>query len=98
MSYGICVEGTDGRGKKVLTRGPEDHNPAFSPDGRTIVFSSARGAAAFGIRSLWAVGANGRGLRRVTRGADDSEPSFSRDGKRLVFVRRRVHYIRVKGA
>jgi Tol biopolymer transport system component len=94
MSYGICLIGVDGKRRMILTRGPEDHDPTFAPDGRTIVFSSTRGAAAFGLRSLWSIGVDGRGLRRLTRGADDSEPSWTPDGNRIVFVRRQLRYVR----
>jgi Tol biopolymer transport system component len=92
--FGICTTHPDGKGKRVFTRGPEDHHPVFSPDGSTIVFSSNRGNARFGIRSLYVVSTRTHRLRRLTRGADDSEPAFSADGKRVVFVRRSLRYVR----
>jgi Tol biopolymer transport system component len=92
--FGICTTTLDGKGKRVLTRGPDDHHPVFSPDGRSIVFSSNRAGARFGIRSLYVVSTRTHRLRRLTRGGDDSEPAFSADGRRVVFVRRSLRYVR----
>ena len=63
-------------------------SPAWSPDNRTIYFSSSRG----GTLNIWKIGADGSGLRQVTAGeGDDAELDVSRDGKRLVFSTLRVN-------
>lgn len=62
--------------------------PAFSPDGKTIVFSSGIDGM-----DLWAVPLEGgEGPRRVTvgRGSLNLNPSFSPDGRRLAFVTSRL--------
>lgn len=62
--------------------------PAFSPDGRTLVFASGVDGT-----DLWAVElAGGEGPRRVTvgRGTDNASPSFSPDGRRIAFVSGRL--------
>jgi serine/threonine protein kinase len=57
-------------------------SPAWSPDSRSIYFSSSRG----GTVNIWNIGADGRGLRQITAGeGDDAEIDVSSDGKRLVF-------------
>ena len=57
-------------------------SPAWSPDNRTIYFSSSRG----GTLNIWKIRAGGSGLRQVTAGeGDDAEIDVSSDGKRLVF-------------
>lgn len=68
---------------RKLTR---DHalaiSPAWSPDSRSVYFSSSRG----GTLNVWKIGADGGGLRQVTAGeGDDAELDVSSDGKRLVF-------------
>src|SRR4051812_47292952 len=81
----IWVARPDGRGARPVTHGDvSDGAPAWSPDGRRLVFvrSSRSGSGS----SLWIVGAAGEGLRRLTRGAVDLEPSWSRD-RRIAFVR-----------
>jgi serine/threonine protein kinase len=63
-------------------------SPAWSPDSRSIYFSSSRG----GTLNIWKIGADGRGLRQITAGeGDDAEIDVSSDGKRLVFGTMRVN-------
>jgi TolB protein len=54
----------------------EDPLPAWSPDGRLVVFSQVR-PGTFGRSDLWVVGANGNGLRRLTRSPGlDTDPTW----------------------
>jgi Tol biopolymer transport system component len=56
--------------------------PAWAPDGRSLVFQSYRD----GNFNLWTVDADGSGLRQLTHGPfDHREPRFSPDGTRIVF-------------
>ncbi len=58
--------------------------PAWSPDGRLIAFSSMR----YGSFDIFVMRADGSGTRRLTRSREhDSRPSWSPDGARIVFDR-----------
>jgi Tol biopolymer transport system component len=69
----------------VLTRGmAHDAQPAWSPDGRRIAFTSDRGG---GSVDVWLMNADGSHLRRLTtsQGADLG-PVWSPDGRRIAFT------------
>lgn len=69
------------------TRLAEEHGPAWSPDGRTIVFVTNRSGKSF---ELWRIGVDGRGERALTNTpsprADEDLPRFSPDGRRIVYT------------
>ena len=57
--------------------------PAWSPDGKWIVFQSPRG----GRWDLWKINVDGGAPLQLTRDADfDYQPSWSRDGKSIVYA------------
>jgi Tol biopolymer transport system component len=60
--------------------------PAFSRDGRFVLFSSARS----GARTLWRVPVDGGEPEPLTTGAgEDDEPEISSDGRSLVYTNAR---------
>jgi TolB protein len=60
--------------------------PDFSPDGRRIVFRSARD----GNQEIYLMNADGTGVRRLTRHeATDTMPAFSSRGDRIAFTSQR---------
>ncbi len=60
----------------------EDHSPAFSPDGQTIVFASER----TGVQELWMCDAEGKtATRQLTRAGSAGSPRWSYDGKWIAF-------------
>ncbi len=68
---------------KAITRGPAfDWHPRFSPDGRSIAFTSDRS----GIDNIWLMSADGKAPRAVTSGKDEYVRSaiWSPDGNYVV--------------
>lgn len=67
-----------------LTDDPEgNYEPSFSPDGRSIVFTSSRDFDA----EIYAMAANGEAPRRLTTSpGDDMRPLPSPDGRRIAFI------------
>lgn len=60
-----------------------DYQPDWSPDGRTVIYSSYRGDAV----ELWSLDlASGITRALTANGAVNVEPRFSPDGKRIAFV------------
>jgi TolB protein len=79
----------DGSNERRLTRSTAyDDGPAWSPDGKRIVFSSDRHERP----DIYAMNADGSAIKQLTRNTDeagvDISPSWSPDGKRIIFVRR----------
>lgn len=66
----------------ALSRRIEYWNPAWSPDGRKMVFESNLE----GKYTLFVINADGTGLRRLTSDSSvNTQPNWSPDGRRIVF-------------
>jgi len=69
-----------GRPRRLTSDDAFDSEPAFSPDGSIVYFSSWRGD----VLGVWAVPASGGPPRRITEGTgSERHPSLSRDGRTL---------------
>jgi Tol biopolymer transport system component len=76
-----------------LTQGNgRDRQPAYSPDGRRIVFSSNRS----GNLDVWIMDIESGELRQVTDDdADDWDPAFSADGEELIWSSNRGGHLEI---
>ncbi len=81
--YDIYSANADGSDTRALFASPAyDAEATVSPDGKTIVFTSAKD----GDREIYAMHADGSGVRRLTRTAGyDGGPFLSADGKKIVY-------------
>src|SRR5205085_3410173 len=72
---------------KEMTDGTAyDADPAWSPDGKTIAFASARLGNGFRLFLMNADGANVRDLSQSDNPGGNVFPSWSPDGKRIAFT------------
>jgi Tol biopolymer transport system component len=90
-TWDIWVANPDGTGWRNLTRdAAQDADPAWSPDGRRIVYASmpsrCQGAAC--QTDLYVIGRDGRNRARLTRTPQDERgPDWSPDGTRIAYTR-----------
>ena len=71
---------------RITTVALRDEDPAWSPDGTEIAFSSERTSD----RDIYVMKANGSGQTRITNSAGaDYSPAWSPDGRRIAFVSER---------
>ena len=88
LRQNLREEAVDGTRSRWLTRGTSvDRQPAYSPDGSEVIFSSNMS----GNLDLWVVSTVDGSLRRITDDdADDYDPAFSHDGRTIYWSSRRV--------
>lgn len=81
--FDIWTARADGSGASPLFASPAyDAEATISPDGRTIVFTSARD----GDLEIYTMDADGKNVKRLTHTPGyDGGPFFSDDGKRIVY-------------
>lgn len=82
-TYGIYVINPDGTGGMRLTNHDAwDDEPAWSPDGRRIAFTSTRGGSG---ADLYIMNADGTNVMRLTTRAAVRQPTWSPDGLFIAF-------------
>lgn len=76
-----------GNARQVTDFGKASFAPYFTPDGRSILFSSNLGDPQGRSFQIYRVGIDGSGLEQITHDPSgfNGFPMFSRDGRRLVF-------------
>ena len=76
-----------------LTRGNStDRQPAFSPDGEWVIFSSNKS----GNLDIWALSTKTGAERRITNDpAEDWDPAFTADGKKIIWSSNRSGHFEI---
>jgi TolB protein len=90
-TWDVWVANPDGSGRRNLTPdAANDAEPAWSPDGRRIVYTSdPPGCQPFSCQAdLYAIGRDGTGRVRLTSTPQhESKPDWSPDGGRIAYLR-----------
>ena len=90
----IAVINADGTGATTLAAHPAaEFDPAWSPDGTKIAFSSGRSAS--GVPDLYVMKADGSNVTQITNTPSSTEysPTWSPDGKKLAWHGNGIVYV-----
>ena len=79
---GIHVVGANGGARRTLLAEDDVDDPAWSPRGRTIVYTADPPST---TAQIYAIGVDGGGKRQLTNSGTNLKPTWSPDGRRIAF-------------
>ena len=77
----LKIADADGRNIRLLTQGPEDLNPNFTADGRSVIFQKGLNNKTV---TIWRTSLDTGGQTQLTQ-TSSSKPAVSPDGSRIAF-------------
>lgn len=77
----LWILAADGAKRQLTFNDGNNMQPAVSPDGRVVAFTSTRS----GAQHIWVMNLDGRGARQLTDGEDDGAPDWTADGSAIVY-------------
>src|SRR5262249_49651704 len=78
----IWITNADGTNQiQITTSGGGNFLPAWSPDGKQVVFASTR----TGSPQIWVMNADGSKQRQLTTAGQNNVPTWSPDGRKIAF-------------
>lgn len=90
----LWIMNADGSQPVQVTQGGTDRTPAWSPDGRMLAFSSARGTH----QDIWVLNLLDSSLTNLTKGSGlggNNSPDWSPDGKKIVYFSDHTSYLEI---
>src|SRR5207245_10450167 len=88
----ISLEGGSGKSGSFTRGNSTDCQPAYSPDGEWVIFSSNQS----GNLDIWQVSTKTGAQRRLTDDpAEDWDPDFSADGKHIIWSSNRSGHFEI---
>ena len=83
QSRSLTIATDGGTVRRITDDGAEDWDPAFTPDGKKVVWSSGRS----GNLEIWIANADGSGARQISHdGVDAENPTATADGQWIVYA------------
>ena len=98
-NWEIYVMGPDGENPTNLTNNPaDDTNPAFSPDGTRIAFTSNRPNETGGGQFVYVMNADGSGVRQLSQEEFSSGANWSHDGNMIAYNTDDIYVTKADGS
>ena len=73
----LYIFDADGQGLHALAQPGKEGNPAWSPDGKMIVYQSYNNTSEGSTLDLWVINADGSGAQKLVSGYHQTQPDWT---------------------